>query len=482
MNPNPQPTVFQQSIQRRSFLKGMLEAGAFSAVAATPMFGQAGKGSGVSAKTDKVRLACCGIGNRGGAIIDALNATGHAKIVALCDVDMGASHTQGILKKFPDVPRFQDFRVMLEKMGKDIDAVSIGVPDFSHFPIAMLAMSMGKHVFVEKPMAHTFQEVELMMAAEKKYKVAAQMGNQGHSDANYFQFKAWTEAGIIKNVTRITAFMNSGRRWHGMKVDGNLPGQPVPSTLDWDGWLATAKERPYNKGYVNGDWRSWFDFGNGALGDWGAHIFDTAHEFLDLGLPEEINSLRADGHSAFIFPQASTLCFKFPKRGQLPPVEMTWYDGVKNHPPLPDAFGAAVVDANIPAPTAGKIETKSSAPGKVIYGEDLTFKGGTHGSTLKIIPESKEKDLASKLPQVPKSTSNHFANFLLACKGEEQCRSSFAVAGPLSQVMVLGCIAQRLNAQLKFDRTTHQITNDAVGNALLVGPPPRKDWVQFYKL
>jgi len=469
MHPNP--------IQRRSFLKGMLEAGAFSAVASNPLFAQKTAKSG-----DKVRLACCGIGNQGGSDVNSLHATGLCEIVALCDTDMGAPHTLGILKKFPDVPQFQDFRQMLDKMGKDIDAVSIGVPDFSHFPIAMLAMSMGKHVFVEKPMAHTFQEVELMMQAEKKYKVAAQMGNQGHSEANYFQFKAWTEAGIIKNVTKITAFMNNPRRWHGMKVSGLLPEQAVPASLDWDTWLATAEFHAYNKGYVNGDWRSWFDFGNGALGDWGAHIFDTAHEFLNLGLPEEINSVLAEGHNNFIFPQASTLCFKFPKRDQMPPLELTWYDGVKNLPPLPDEFGDAVVDANIPPPSSGKIDTKASAPGKVIYGEGLTFKGGSHDTTLKIIPESKARDMASKLPTVPQSPSNHYANFLLACKGEEKCRSSFAVAGPLSQVMVLGCIAQRLNAQLKFDRITKQITNDKIGNALLAGPPPRKDWVQFYKL
>lgn len=460
----------------------MLEASAFSAMASTPLLAKAGANSTKAPTGDKVRLACCGIGNQGGLDIQLLYATGHCEIVALCDTDMGAPHTLGTLKQFPDIPRFQDFRRMLDKMGKDIDAVSIGVPDFSHFPIAMLAMSMGKHVYVEKPMAHTFHEVDLMMRAEKKYKVAAQMGNQGHSEANYFQFKAWTDAGIIKNVTRITAFMNNPRRWHGMKVSGLLPEQAPPSSLDWDTWLSQSEFHAYNKGYINGDWRSWFDFGNGALGDWGAHIFDTAHEFLKLGLPEEINSVLAEGHSDFIFPQASTLSFKFPKREGMPPLELTWYDGQKNLPPLPDQFGAAVVDANIPPPSSGKIDTKAHAPGKVIYGEDLTFKGGSHGTTLKIIPESKAKDIASKLPNVPKSPSNHYANFLLACKGEETCRSSFAVAGPLSQVMVLGVIAQRLNSQLKFDRATQQITNNKIGNAMLAGPPPRKDWAQFYKL
>ena len=276
--------------------------------------------------------------------------------------------------------------------------------------------------------------------------------------------------------------MNSGRRWHGMKVAGFLPKQDVPASLDWDTWLSSAQFHDYNLKYTMGDWRSWFDFGNGALGDWGAHIFDTAHEFLHLGLPEEINSVRCDGPSEFIFPQASTLCFKFPKRENMPPVELTWYDGVKNLPPLPDQFGDAVIDPNIPPPSSGKIDTKRMAQGKVIYGEGLTFKGGTHGATLQIIPEAKAKDMASKLPQVPKSPSNHYANFLLACKGEEKCRSSFEVAGPLSQVMVLGVIAQRLNAQLKFDRASKQITNNKLANDLLVGPPPRKDWEQFYKL
>lgn len=467
---------------RRSFLKNVAAAGAFSMVAPRLMMAAAAKPERKLASGGKVNLACCGIGNRGADVVKSLHATGMVNIVALCDVDMGAPHTLAILKKFPNVPRFQDFRQMFDKMGKDIEAVSVGVPDFAHFPITMAAMSLGKHVYCEKPMAHTFREVELMMAAEKKYKVAAQMGNQGHSEANYFQFKVWTEAGIIKNVTKITAFMNNSRRWHGMKVSGLLPKQPIPSTLDWDVWLNTAEFHDYNKGYIDGDWRSWFDFGNGALGDWGAHIFDTAHEFLDLGLPTEIDSVRCDGHSDFIFPQASTLAFKFPERNGMPALDLTWYDGVNNLPPLPNDFGEAVVDANIPPPTAGTIDTKKAPPGKVIYGEGLTFKGGSHGSTLQIIPKSKALEMQSKLPEVPKSPSNHFENFVLACRGEEKCRSSFAVAGPLSQVMVLGVIAQRRNSKLIFDRATKQITNDKVANGWLVGPPPRKGWEQYYKL
>jgi hypothetical protein len=345
----------------------------------------------------------------------------------------------------------------------------------------MLAMSLGKHIYTEKPMAQSFREIQLMMDAEKKYKVAAQMGNQGHSEANYFQFKTWVDKGIIKDVTRITAFMNSKRRWHGMKIADFLPKQDIPETLDWDVWLGMAKFHEYNKGYMNGEWRSWFDFGNGALGDWGAHIFDTAHEFLQLGLPTEVDPVLIEGHSNFIFPQATTLAFRFPKRGDMPPVELTWYDGQKNLPPLPVDMGGSVVDPNIPPPTTGTIDTKVRAPGKVIYSKDLVFKGGSHGSTLEIIG-AKGKEMKGSLPEVPKSPSNHFANFLLACQGKETCRSSFAVAGPLCQAMALGVIAQRVNAKLAFDPATRQITNHKVANELLAGAPPRKEWEQFFKL
>jgi predicted dehydrogenase len=475
-----QKNLAAAQMRRRSFLKGVLATGAVSILTPRSLF--AADGSVAASGIGKVNLACCGIGNRGGEGLMAHYATGQANLVAFCDTDMGAPHTQAVLKKFPNVPRFQDFRQMFDKMGNQIEAVSVGTPDFSHFPIAMLAMSLGKHVYCEKPMGHSFRQIELMMAAEKKYKVAAQMGNQGHSEANYFQFKAWTEAGIIKNVTKITAYMNGARRWHGKSFTDFLPEEPVPATLDWDCWLATAKVHKYNKGYVNGEWRSWFDFGDGALGDWGAHIFDTAHEFLHLGLPTEVEAVKLDGYSQLIFPQASTLAFRFPARGTMPPCELTWYDGQKNPPPLPDNMGEAVVDPNIPPPSTGKIDTKAKPPGKIIYGEGLTFKGGTHGATLQIIPKSKAEEMASKLPPVPKSPSNHFKNFLLAAKGEEKCRSSFAVAGPLCQTMALGIIAQRVNAKLAFDPATKQITNHKVADGLLAGVPPRQDWEQFYKL
>jgi hypothetical protein len=275
--------------------------------------------------------------------------------------------------------------------------------------------------------------------------------------------------------------MNNGRRWHGMKVSDFLPEQPIPETMDWDKWLATAQFKNFNKGYINGDWRSWFEFGNGALGDWGAHIIDTAHRFLHLGLPTEVDPIYMEGHSPLIFPQGSTLLFKFPKRKDMPALDLTWYDGFNNQPKMPEGYGEPVRAKDIPPPTSGNINTKRY-PGKIIYSKELIFKGGSHSAPLEIIPADKAMDMKSMLPFVPTTPSTHFANFLKACKGEEKCRSSFDIAGPLCQVMALGVLAQRLNTKLIFDSKKNKITNSKLGNELLVGPPPRKGWEQYYKL
>lgn len=471
---------------RRDFLKQMTVLTAAAAVPGVMTTASA------AAKTaprkvkpgKKVRLACVGIGFRGGDIIKDFEKTGLCDIVALCDIDMGAPHTLETLKRHPDVPRYQDFRKMFKEMAGKIDAVSVGTPDHSHFPICMLAMSLGINVYVEKPMAHTFYECELMMAAEKKYGVVTQMGNQGHSEENYFQFKAWKEAGIIKNVRAVTAHMNLSRRWHKWdhKMETYFPEQPVPATLDWDAWHCGEMVHKYNENFVNGQWRSWYDFGMGALGDWGAHILDTIHEFLELGLPTEINMLRAEGHNPFFFPYSSTIEFKFPARGEMPPVDITWYDGLDNIPAVPEGYGDLEIDPNIPPVAGGKIQPTSLGPGKIIYSDELTFKGASHASPLHIIPESKAKEWESRLPEVPKSPSNHFANFLLSCQGLEKPRSPFSVAGPLSQVFCLGVIAQQLNARLKFDPETKQFINNPVANVLLRRGVPRKGWEEFYQL
>ena len=470
---------------RRDFLKTMMVASAGLAVGGRPslLYGQDVKNA--KTKGEKVKIAYIGIGNRGQQIIEAFDKTGMVEVVALCDVDMGAKHTQKVMAMYPQAKLFRDFRKLFDEAGNLFDAVAIATPDHSHFPISMLALASGKHVYVEKPLARTFYEAELLMeAARKRPHLATQVGNQGHSEANYFQFKAWMDAGIIKDVTAITAHMNNARRWH--KWDSNIhrfpTGQQLPPDMDWDSWLCAAEHHDYHPDYHLGQWRCWYDFGMGALGDWGAHLLDTAHEFLELGLPYEISMLYANGHNDYFYPYSSTILFRFPQRKGMPPVDVTWYDGLDNLPPLPEGYGSSVGADNVPTTNQGNTASKKLKPGKIIYTKDLIFKGGSHGSTLSIIPEERAREMADRLPEVPKSPSNHFENFLLACQGREKTRSSFEINGVLSQVFSLGVIAQRLNTQLFFDPRTKQITNNAFANAMLTGVPPRKGWDEFYKL
>ena len=470
---------------RRDFIRTMSVASAGIALGSNGILNAATNMPNQKPKGEKVKIAYIGIGNRGMQIIEHFAETQMVDVVALCDVDMGAPHTQKVIGMYPKAKQFRDFRKLFDQAGKDFDAVAIATPDHSHFPITMLALASGKHVYVEKPMARTFYEAELLMeAARKRPNVVTQMGNQGHSEANYFQFKAWMEAGIIKDVHAVTAHMNNERRWH--KWDANIhrfpTGQQLPKDMDWDTWLGAAQWHDYHPDYHQGQWRCWYDFGIGALGDWGAHLLDTVHEFLELGLPYEVTMKYADGHNDYFYPFSSTILFKFPARKGMPPVDVTWYDGLDNLPPIPAGYGVSGLDPNIPVTNQTNQRQAKLNPGKIIYTKDLIFKGGSHGSTLSIIPEEKAKEMAHLLPEVPKSPSNHFENFLLACQGKEKTRSPFEIVGPLCQVFSLGVMAQRLNTQLFFDPRTKQITNNAFANAMLTQAPPRKGWDEFYKL
>ena len=352
-------------------------------------------------------------------------------------------------------------------------------------------------------MSRTFLEAELLaQAAVNNPKLATQVGNQGHSGENYFQFKAWKEAGIIKDVTDVTAFMNGSRRWHPYdpKIFKFPEAQPLPKGMtakDWDTWLTTAGYHDFNEKYHPGNWRGWYDFGMGALGDWGAHILDTIHQFLELGLPYEIEPVHVRNRNDFFFPLETTLRFRFKSRGDMPACDITWYDGVDNKPPLPEGYDSvdATVDDTIPPPggvreqgdrPAGaqrpRRRRRGSSAGKIIYGKELTFKGGTHSAPLFIIPEAKAKEMASKLPEYPESPSNHYENFLKACMGEEKTRSPFEVFAPLSQIFSLGVIAMRRNQKLIFNEHTKEIINDKFANALLTDRPPRMGWESYYKV
>ena len=469
---------------RRDFLKTMSLASAGLALGSGELL-NAQTISSKKGRNEKVKIAYIGIGNRGEQIIQDFARTGMVEVVALCDVDMGAKHTRKVMGMYPKAKQFRDFRQMFDKAGNEFDAVAIATPDHSHFPISMLALASGKHVYVEKPLARTFYEAELLMqAALKRPNLATQVGNQGHSEANYFQFKAWMDAGIIKDVTAVTAHMNNPRRWH--KWDTNIyklpSGQQLPKDLDWNTWLGAVPYHEYCNKYDQGEWRCWYDFGMGALGDWGAHILDTVHEFLELGLPYEVTLTHQEGHNDYFFPYSSTILFRFPQRKGMPPVDITWYDGLDNIPPVPENYGSSDVDPNIPTVAGGKLQLAKLNPGKEIYTKTLTFKGGSHGSTLSVIPDQVAKDMNPKLPEYQKSPSNHYANFLLACQGKEKTRSPFSIAGPLSQVLCLGVLAQRMNRKIVFDRDTKQIVNDPVMNQMLVGEMPRKGWEQYYNI
>lgn len=436
-------------------------------------------------KNDKVRIAYIGIGNRGEQNIDEFARTGMVDVTVLCDIDMGAHHTQKVMNMYPNAKRFRDFRDMFDKASGDFDAVCASVPDHMHFPIAMLAMANGKHIYLEKPMCRTFLEGELMMEMAKRHpEVVTQVGNQGHSEGNYFQFKAWKDAGIIKDVTAITAHMNNSRRWHNYdsKILQMPGGEPMPADIDWDTWTGPCAYHGFSDKYHQGNWRCWYDYGMGALGDWGAHLIDTAHEFLELGLPYEVSMEYANGHNSYFFPYSSTIKFRFPARAGMPPCDITWYDGLDNLPPVPSNYGDSEYNPDVPSTNQGNTPISKLNPGKIIYGRDLTFKGSSHGSTLSILPSANANDIKSQLPEVPKSPSNHYVNFLRACQGTEKTRSPFEINGVLSQVFCLGVIAQRLNDKLYFDARTKQFTNNAFANALLSGMPPRKGWEDFYKL
>jgi len=424
---------------------------------------------------EKLNLAIIGCSNRGGSIGQSAISTGMANVVALCDVN--TARTDRFKSQHPEAKVYSDFREMFDEMGDQIDACTVGVPDHAHFPVSMRALAEGVAVYVEKPLAHTFEECELLIAAEKKYDGVCQMGNQGHSSSQRIQFQTWVEAGIIKNVRRVDACMNKGRRWHPWgNVTSFPPKETMPTGMNWDVWTATAPMHDYSKKFDGGNWRGWYDYGNGAFGDWGPHTLDTVHRFLELGLPHEIRADKLEGPNKFIYPMATTIAFEFAARGEgMPAMSINWYDGVKNQPPQPKELSSK-----------GK---KMPACGKAIYSDDLTFLGGTHSASLSILSEQKN-DMAKELKEAEeklaseagtKTNRDHMKNFMLAAKGEEECNSKFAVSGPLTQVFMLGCIAQRLGGTLKFDAEKKQITNNGFANELLRGHEPRKGWEEYYK-
>ena len=458
------------NMNRRGFLSAMLAAGAYPLLPGC-------FSSKAYVANGKVRLAAIGCGAQ--AWFDLKKLAGNkdiCEVVALCDTDIGAPHTEEALKRFPNLPRFQDFRKMFDRMADQIDAVLIGIPDHSHFCAAMHAMRLGKAVYVEKPLAHSFRECELLMAAEEKYGVVTQMGNQGHSGANYYQYRDYVQNGVIKDVKKVVAHMNMQRRWHkwGGKTSSYPRGEVMPETLDWEVWCNAAPYHDFSKDLAYGEWRCWYDYGNGCMGDWGAHILDCVHRFTLRGaLPREVSISNVTGWNQFVFPIQDTLTMKFDD------VTLEWYEGLDNKPPLPEGFRYADNKGLFPASTAndGLIDPPLK-PGKEIYLADGTvWQGLSHSATLVRVGAQDEK-----VPAFEKAGSDHWRNFLLAVKGEEEARSPFRVTAPLSEVFCLGVIAQRLNRGFKFDPVAKKDVGDAEVGILLKGPAPREGWEEYYRV
>ena len=452
---------------RRSFLSYLVAAGAFPSI---------GRCAAARFPDGKVRLACVGIGQQAWYDIRQFRATGLVEITALCDTDLDGKQCVDALKAYPDVPRFRDFRKMLDAMDGQIDAVAVMTPDFSHFPALMAAMKRGLAVFSEKPLAHTFEECELLMAAERKYGVVTQMGNQGHSGANYYQYRDYVQNGVIKDVKKVVAHMNMQRRWHkwGGKTSSYPRGEVMPETLDWEVWCNAAPYHDFSKDLAYGEWRCWYDYGNGCMGDWGAHILDCVHRFTLRGaLPKEVSISNVTGWNQYVFPIQDTLTMKFDD------VTLEWYEGLDNKPPLPEGFRYADNKGLFPASTAndGLIDPPLK-PGKEIYLADGTvWQGLSHSATLVRVGAQDEK-----VPAFEKAGSDHWRNFLLAVKGEEEARSPFRVTAPLSEVFCLGVIAQRLNRGFKFDPVAKKAVGDAEVGILLKGPAPREGWEEYYRV
>ena len=419
----------------------------------------------------RINLGCVGVGGRAGGVIPGLCNKGNAQPVAFADVDYSARNVEKNLKRWTGVKQYSDFREMMDKSGKDIDAVSIVVPDHSHFCATILAMSMGKHVYVEKPLTHSFQEAKLLMRAEKKFKVVTQMGNQGHTGTASNQFREWVKKSVIKNVTHVDAW--KGPSCFFMQKDKRISEWPKrdtqPKGMNWDLWLGPAEYHPFSRMYHTFEWRGFHPYGSGMLGDWGCHIIDMLHHYLDLGLPTEIKAQRMDDHNKVIFPLNSHMQFKFPARGKHPELTLDWKDGVNCQAEVPKKYW----DISEKPPRLGGAGTLFK-----VEGEDYMIQRNSHGSSSRIFPYAKSKDLDLKTENI---REDHLESFVQACLGNGNTWSPFSVGGLLTQVLTLGCIAQFYNQDLEFDPKTHQITNDKSANERL-SIPPRKGWEDFYKI
>jgi hypothetical protein len=367
--------------------------------------------------SEKLNIAGVGIGGRGAGDLDEV---GSENVVALCDVD--DSYAANVFKNYPKAKKYQDFRTMLDKE-KSIDAVVIATPDHTHAVVAMTAIKMGKHVYCEKPLAHSIYEVRKLTEAARQAGVATQLGNQGQASEETRLVSEFIQDGAIGPVREVHSWCNRPISPRGINRPAETP--PVPETLNWDLWLGPAPYRPYHPCYLPFTWRGWWDFGTGVLGDIGCHQFVSIFRALKLGYPTSVEAC-SSGVNSETAPLASIVRYDFPARGDMPPVKLTWYDGGLM-PARPEELEEGLRFGN--------------ADDNLFVGD----KGKMLGHRL--LPEARGKEYG-KPPKVLPRSPGHHREWINACKGGEPAGSNFDVAGPLTEVVLLGNIALRMDQQL----------------------------------
>jgi len=412
-------------VSRRRFLKRSTLAGAGFLLVPRAVLG----GRGFLPPSEKVNIAVVGVGGRGAALV---NAVAEHNLVAFCDVDdKRAARTY---ERFPKVPRYRDFRVMLERH-PEIEAVMVATPDHTHAVIAMTAMRHGKHVYVEKPLTHNLKETRLLTETARAKGLITQMGNQGASGEGVRQIMEWIDAGLIGTVHRVHCWTN--RPIWPQGVPTPTGEYEVPETLDWDRWLGPAAWRPYNPAYLPFKWRGWWDFGTGALGDMGCHIMDPPVKALRLGYPEAVEAsagqvyigdfLEADYVDSC--PPSSKIHFFFPQRGELPPVELVWYDG-GILPRRPDEL--------LPNEPMGE-----TGGGCIFEGTEGKIMCGVYGRNPTLLPTRLMKEVQLPEPSLPRVETSHQLDWVNAIKEKRQPSSHFDYAGKLTEIVLMGNLAIR---------------------------------------
>jgi len=412
----------------------------------------------------RLNIAVIGVGGQGQSnwskMINQKDPKWNENIIALCDVD--DFRAAEAYQTMPKAKRFKDYRVMFDQMHKEIDAVMVCTPDHSHFPAAMAAMQLGKHVIVEKPLAHNIWQLRTLKKAAHHYNVITQMANQGHTTNGIRCIKEWYEAGLLGNVTEVIAWFDGpefGPDKYFRKPDSFPPAeQPIPAGFDWDLWLGPAANRPYNGVYAPKTWRSWFDFGNGEMGDWCCHTLDAPYWSLDLGLPTvveaEFKSPVPD--TGFISDQA-VIRWDFPARGNKAPVTMHWYEGGLKPDIRPE----------------WKVE-KLAGSGMIMVGDKhCLVTGGRPNDPRLLMPMPEWEAFKPNLPAqtIPRTfQENPQREWAEAIKHGTVCGSNFDYATGLVEMALTGVLAQRFNTRIEYDARNMKVTNHPELDAYIKEP------------